>query len=123
MFITTLNIPFIGVAKRLLLFSLSGLSCDVFNRHALPGVNHYTLRQGPNPRQIQNANKVVINVKPLRFVFACALRLMNSNFFDQLVDDHRGQLLNIGVPLYRQQKAGRALLYGLLVQASLGHLD
>jgi len=35
MFITTLNIPGIGVTERLLLFSLSGLAGDVFHRYAL----------------------------------------------------------------------------------------
>jgi len=57
MFITTLNIPFIGVAKRLLLFSLSGLARNVFNRHALPCVNHNAVRYSRHFRHIQYADK------------------------------------------------------------------
>jgi len=63
MFITTLNIPFIGVTERLLLFSLSGLACDVFHRHALPYVYHYALRQGRYLRHIQNTDKVITGLR------------------------------------------------------------
>jgi len=81
MFITTLNIPFIGVTERLLLFSLSGLACDVFHRHALPCVYHYALRQGRYLRHIQNTDKVITG---LRVEIFSVLRLRQKKYYPSL---------------------------------------
>ena len=94
-FITTLNIPFIGVAERLLLFSLSGLSGNVLNRHALPGVDHDAVRQRRHFRHIQNAHKIVMNVKLLRPAFPHALRLMHNYLFHKLIHDNRGSSMGL----------------------------
>ncbi len=98
----------------MLLFSLSGLSGNILNRHALPCIDGHTLRQRHDLRHIQNADKVIVDFKLLRLVPAGALRLMNDDLFNQLVYNGRGEFLDFRVFAHCPQKIGRAALVPLL---------
>ena len=121
MFIRTLNIREIGVIERLLLsFFLPGFAGDVLNSYALSCVYHHALGQTGNFRCVKDADEVVMDFKALRPAFACSLGLIDNDFFYQLIEDRRGQLLNIGVLFHRlEETCGAVLAFFLRVYLRL----
>lgn len=87
-----------------------GLSCDVLNSYALSCVYHHALGQTGNFRRVKDANEIVVDFKALRPAFARSLGLIDNDFFYQLIEDRRGQLLNIGVLFHRLEETGGAVL-------------
>ena len=110
MFIRTVNIRERGVIERLLLsFFLPSLAGDVLNGYALSGIYHHALGQTGNFWRVKDANEIVVDFKALCPAFTRSFGLIDNDFFYQLIEDRRGQLLNIGVLFDRLEETGGAV--------------
>lgn len=81
----------------LLSFFLSGFAGNALNGYALSGVNHHALRQTGHFRRVKGADEIIVDFEPLRPALSRSLRLIDNDFFNQLVQNRRRQFLNIGV--------------------------